>query len=134
MAFPAIDILGVVSAAGLAARTGVHRLAVDAGRGARLSRLFLSADTVAQGVVDRVQGTVVPPTVEVAPHGALGWEVLGKLTPLASGPHQVEDGIDNVAHRRLAGPTAGVDGDTAFDECPLLVGHITGVVLSSHTL
>src|SRR5207245_10839152 len=108
---PAIDLLGVVPAAGLPARAGVHRLAVDAGRAAGPPRLLLLADQLAQLVVDGAQGAVVAPLVVVAPDGALGREVLGEVLPLAAGPQEVEDGVEDITHRGRAGPAAGVNGD-----------------------
>ena len=86
----------------------------------------------AEQVVDRVEGAVVPPLVEVAPDGALGREVLGQVTPLAAGAEDVEDGIDDVAQVGLAGPSAGIDGHVRFDQAPLGVGEVAGVGLCSH--
>ena len=60
--------------------------------------------------MDRVEGAVVPPLVEVAPDGALGRKVLGQVTPLAAGAEDVEDGVDDVAQVGLAGPSAGGAG------------------------
>src|SRR5262249_52781494 len=93
---------------------------------------LLPADLLAQPVVDGLQGAVVAPLVEVAPHRGLGREVLGQVAPLAAGPHEVEDGVEDVAHRRLAGPAPGVDRDQFLDERPLLVRQVAGVLNSSH--
>ena len=65
--------------------------------------------------MDRVQGAVVPPLIEVAPHGGLGREVLGKVAPLAAGTENVEDSIDDVAQVGLAWPPAGVDGQVRLE-------------------
>src|SRR5262249_25338828 len=100
---------------------------------ARLSGLLRLADAVAQGVVEGVQGAVVPPLVEVTPDGAPGREVLGEVTPLATGPLDVEDRGEDVAHRGLARPAAGVHRDQRLDERPWLVGQVAGVSLGSHT-
>src|SRR5512135_2595569 len=83
--------------------------------------------------MDCVQGAVVPPLVEVPPHGALGREVLGEVAPLAAGAEDVEDGVDDVPHVGLAGPSAGVDGDVRLDQGPLRVRDVAGVVVRSHT-
>src|SRR5262249_12379880 len=88
---------------------------------------------VAELVVDGLQGAVVPPLIEVAPDGAPGREVLGQVAPLAAGPQDVEGGVEDVAHRRLARPAAGVYGDQALDQAPLLIGQVAGVSLGSHT-
>ena len=104
MPLPAVDVLGVVAAPLLAAGGGVDRLAVDARGGAGVVGLLRRADLRAEQVVDRVQGAVVPPLVEVPPDGALGREVLGEVAPLAAGAEDVEDGIDDVPQVGLAGP------------------------------
>src|SRR5262249_60008114 len=104
MALAAVDVLGVVPAAGLPAGAAVHRLAVDAGGAARPPRLLLLADAVAELIVDGLQGAVVPPLVEVAPNGTLGREVLGQVAPLAAGAHDGEEGGHDVAHRGRSGP------------------------------
>ncbi len=56
-----------------------------------------------------------------------GGEVLGQVTPLASDPQQVEDGIDDVAQVGLAWSSTGVDGKVALDQRPLGIGDIAGV-------
>src|ERR1019366_7829938 len=132
MAFPPIDVLGVVSPALLTASRGIHGLAIYAGGGARGVRLLLSADPLARQVVDGSQGAVVPPLIEVPPHSRLGREVLGEVTPLAAGTQDVEDGIDYVAQAGLAWSAAGVDGQLRLDQKPLRVGYVAGVGLCSH--
>jgi hypothetical protein len=89
-------------------------------------------DQVPQGVVDGLQGAVVPPLVEVAPDGALGREVLGQVTPLAPRAEEVEDGIDHIPEVGLAGPPAGVNRDERLDQGPLLIGDVAGILISSH--
>src|ERR1700722_5748525 len=104
MALAAIDVLGVVPAALLAAAGGIDRLAIDAGGGPGCVGLLGRADLFAEPVVDLLQGAVVPPLVEVTPDGTLGREILGQVAPLAAGAQDVEDGIDDVAQVGLAGP------------------------------
>ena len=133
MTLAAILLLGVVPAGRLAARTGVHRLAVDAGGAAGPPGFLVLADLLAQGVMDRVQGAVMPPFIEVAPHGALGRKVLGEVAPLAAGAQHIQDGVEHVAHGGGAGAASGVDRDKGFDELPLFVGQVAGVSLGSHT-
>src|SRR5438093_1174477 len=132
MPLAAVHTLGVVPAPLLAAGGRVHRLAVHAGGGARRVGLRRGADLAAQGVVDGVEGAVVAPLVEVAPHGRFGGEVLGQVAPLAAGPQDVEDGIDDVAQVGLARPSARVDGDEGLDQGPLRVGDVARVGLRSH--
>ena len=100
--------------------------------GRRRVGLLLSADLLAEQVVDGVQGAVVPPLVEVAPDGALGREVLGEVAPLAARPQQVDDGIDDVAQGGRAGPATGVDRDQPLDQVPLLVCDVAGILIGSH--
>src|SRR2546423_894123 len=75
---------------------GVPRLPIAAGGGRRGVGLLLGADLAARRVVDALQGAVGAPLVEVAPGGAPGGEVLGEEPPLAAGPQDVEDGVDDI--------------------------------------
>src|SRR5262249_46048411 len=56
-----------------------------------------------------------------------------EVAPLAAGAYEVEDGIEYVAHGGLPRAASGVHGDEGFDERPLLVGQVAGVVFGSHT-
>ena len=132
MAFPAIDILGVVPTALFAAAGRVDGLTIDAGGGARRIGLLLGADGFAKPIVEDVERTVVPPLVEVPPDRALGGKVFGQVSPLAPGPQNVENRIDDIPQIRGAGSPAGVDGNVRFDQRPLRVGDITRVRLCSH--
>ena len=85
--------------------------------------------------MDPVQGPVASPLVEVAPDGALGREVDGQVAPLAAGAEDVEDGVEDVPHVRLAGPpAAGFGGDVGLDQGPLGVGDVAGVMVCSHAI
>ena len=85
--------------------------------------------------MDPVQGAVPTPLVEVAPDGALGREVARQVSPLAAGAENVEDGIKDIPHVRLAGPSAGVDRrDVRLEQSPLRVGDIAGVTVRSHPI
>lgn len=55
------------------------------------------ANLVAQGVVNCLKRAIVPPLVEVAPDRALGRKILGQEPPLATGPQDVKDGIDDLS-------------------------------------
>src|SRR3954447_20984306 len=134
MTLPALDILGIVAAPLLAAGGRVDRRAVDAGGGAGVVGLLLRSDLLAQRVVERVQGAVAPPAVEVAPDGALGGEVAGEVPPRAAGAGDVEDGVEDVPRVDLArSPAAGADGVVGLNQGPLLVGEVAGVVVVFHT-
>src|SRR5262245_61218052 len=133
MALPPVHILEVVPAPLLAAGGGVDRLAVHAGRGPGMVGLLGGADLLAEPVVDGVQGAVVPPLVEIPPHGALGREVLGEIPAWAAGAREVEDGIDDIPQVGLARSSPGGAGEVRLDPGPLLVGDVAGVVVWSHT-
>ena len=83
--------------------------------------------------MDPVQSAVPTPLVEVAPDGALGREVERQVSPLAAGAENVEDGVEDIPHVRLAGPSAGVDRrDVRLDQSPLCVGDVAGIMVRSH--
>jgi hypothetical protein len=111
--------------------------------------------------VDLVQGAIMPPLVEIPPHGALVREVLGDIAPLnssppgglwasrgrlahtfpqarfylAAGAEDVGDGGDDVPQVGLARMSAGADGEVRLDQRPLRVGDVAaGVRSGSHTL
>ena len=84
--------------------------------------------------MDPVQRPIPTPLVEVAPDGALGREIDGQIAPLAAGAEDVEDGVEDVPHVCLAGPTAaGFGRHVGLDQGPLRVGDVAGVMVHSHT-
>jgi hypothetical protein len=95
MAFPPVDGFVVVPPTGLAAATGIHLLAVDAGRVARVAGLLGPSHSVADGVVDTVQRAVVSPFVEIPPNRTLGRKILGQIASLAAVTDQIKDGVDD---------------------------------------
>src|SRR6516225_2420228 len=106
MTLPPVDVLGVVPPALLAPGGRVDRLAVDTRRGAGVIRLLPGADLLAEEVMNGVEGSVGPPPVEVTPDGALGGQVAGQVSPLATGAEDVEDGVQDIPHLGLARPPA----------------------------
>src|SRR4051794_18377700 len=110
-------------------------LAVDAGGGAGMIGLLGGAHLPTQGIMEPVQGPVPSPAIEVPPDGAPGREVDGQVAPLATGPEDVEDGVEDVAHRGLAGPSeVGLGGQVGLDQCPLVIGEIARVMVHSHAI
>ena len=84
--------------------------------------------------MDPVQRPIPTPLVEVAPDGALGREIDGQIAPLAAGAEDVEDGVEDVPHVCLAGPTAaGFGRHVGLDQGPLRVGDVAKVMVHSHT-
>src|SRR5262249_35600462 len=116
----------------LGAGGGVQGLAIDAAGGAGGVGLLRSADLLAQEVMDGVQRAVVPPLVEVPPDRTLGREVPGEVAPLAAGPQDVEDGIDDIPEVGLSRPPAEVDRKVRLDPGALPAGHVARVGLRSH--
>ena len=134
MPLAAVHVLEVVAAPLRTAGGRVDRLAVNAGGGAGVVGLRGRAGLAAERVVDGVQGAVVPPLIEIPPDGAPGRQVNREVAPLAAGAKDVEDGIDDVPHRRLPGPSSGRSGrEVRLDQGPLRVGDVAGVVVYSHT-
>ena len=132
MAFTAVHILGIIPAPLLAATGGVHGLTIDTGGGAGRIRFLGSANLAAEGVVDVVEGAIMPPLVEVPPGGTLGWEMLEQVTSLATGSQDVQDDIDDIAEVGRAWRPAGVNREVRLDQRPLRVGDVAGVGLGSH--
>jgi len=95
-------------------------------------RASRSTDLGAEEGVDPVEGAVATPLVEVAPDGASWREVLGEVPPLAAGPQEVEDGIDDVAEGGLAGRPRPGNRQWRLEQRPLAsVSRWVG--LCSHT-
>ena len=93
------------------------------------------ADLAAEQVVDLVERPISSPLVEVAPDGALGWEVHREIPPLAAGTKDVEDRVEDVPDVGLTRPPAeGRRGDVRLDQGPLLVGDVAGVIVGSHPI
>jgi hypothetical protein len=102
VAFTAVDLLsGVVAAAGPRDRLGAAQgLGVDQRRSRlRVAALDLPADLFAQTVVDAGQGAVSGPGLEVVVDEFVVREVGRQRVPLAAGPVEVADRVDNVAAR-----------------------------------
>src|SRR4051794_3817765 len=83
--------------------------------------------------MDRVEGAVGPPPVEVPPDGALGGQVAGQVAPLAAGAEDVEGGVQDVPQVGFARPpAAGLGWEVRLDRAPLGIGEVAGVVVRSH--
>jgi hypothetical protein len=74
-------------------------LGIDDG-GARSSRtaLFFGAYLLAQSVMNLLPGSIESPTAVVIVNRAPGRELVGDVPPLAAGPDEVEDGVDDIAN------------------------------------
>src|SRR5215472_10628532 len=107
MALAAFDFLGRIIAAWSAAFGGLDRLAVDdtsRGTGFAVSGL---ARLEQQFKIDPLEQTLVAPIVEIALHRGERRKVLWQQAPLAAGPCDIQDRVDNRAGRFLAdGPNA----------------------------
>ncbi len=100
----------------------------------RLERRLPAGSPYRSNILVGAGPAVGPPLVVVAPDGALGWQVAGEVSPLASGTEDVEDGVEDVAHVGFAGPPAAWLGrEVRLDQDPLGIGDIAGIVVRSHT-
>src|SRR5437763_1713173 len=98
-------------------------------------RRTIDRSLAAKPVVDPVQGPVASPLVEVTPDGALGREIHRQVSPLAAAADNIEDGVEDVPHVRLAGPAAaGLGRDVGLDKGPLGVREVTGIMVCSHAI
>ena len=72
-----------------------------------LTALFFGAYLLAQSVVNLLPAPVEPPTAVVIVDRAPGRELVGDVPPLAAGPDEVEDGVDDTS--RTFSPYVGDD-------------------------
>ena len=68
-------------------------------------RVAAHASSHDQGRADPLPGTVVAPAIEIPLHGRARRKVSRQGAPLATGPQQIENGIDNRAQITFARPT-----------------------------
>ena len=74
-----------------------------------LTPLFFGPDLLTQNVVNLLPGPIEAPTAIVIVDRAPGREVVGDVPPLlAAGPHEVEDGVDDLADVHRTSATAGL--------------------------
>ena len=132
MAFPTIDVLGIVAAPMFATGSRIDRLAVYARGGAGMVGFLLRASLAAEQVVNHVQGSIMTPLVEVTPDRALGREVDREIPPLAAGAKDVEHRVDDIPHIGFSGSPAGGDGNVWLDQSPLRISDVAGIVVYSH--
>jgi hypothetical protein len=97
MPLAAIDFLRRIETARAAGLSGLDRLAINnASRGAWLAAgRFASLQQ--QLEIDPLQYAAVAPSVEIMLHRRIGRELARQLSPLAAGPHHIEQRIDNPA-------------------------------------
>lgn len=135
MAFPAVHLLRFVPAPTRASGSHINRLTVDADGGPGLIRLFGRTRLTGQPVMDRLQGPVARPAVEVAPDGDPGREIGRVSAPLAPGAEDVEDRVDAGSHVGGSMTSTGHRGrDQRLDDGPLSVGEVIGVEWCSHAV
>ncbi len=91
---------------------------------ARSSPCFLP-----QGVVEFLPEPFVPPPPEDTVHRAPIGEAGGKHSPLAAGPHDIQDGIDDPTPADRS-PTSTMHGrEVVSDDLPLSVCQVAGIML-----
>ena len=113
---------------------GLHALRVDDGRArGGLPPFFLGPDPLAQSVVDLFPGPIQSPTTIVIVDRAPGREVMGQIPPLATAPHEVDDGVYHLANVHATRTTTRLGRrDQRSDAFPLGIGKVSGVSSPSH--
>ncbi len=78
--------------------------------------------------MDALQRAIPGPQVEIGPHCALRGQVFGQRLPLAAGPQDVENSVQNLAHinRALAAAVLG-RWDHGLDNRPFGASQITRI-------
>src|SRR5437667_3423728 len=78
--------------------------------------------------MDALQRAIPGPQVEIGPHCALRRQVFGQRLPLAAGPQDVENSVQNLAHinRALAAAVLG-RWDHGLDNRPFGASQITRI-------
>src|SRR5262249_31456990 len=133
MPFAAPNLLAAVDADGLAAVDRLDRLAVDTGG----AGIRVAADGVAglaaHGFQQGLPGAVDLPVAEVGVDGLPGWQVVRWRSPGAALASDVEQGVEDLAHRVVAGPSARADGrDQGCEHGPLRFREVTRVRFAAH--
>src|SRR2546423_10688058 len=78
-------------------------------------------------------GPIEAPTAVVIVDGAPGREIVGEVSPLAAGPHEVEDGVYDLANVHATSASARHGRrDQRSDASPLGIGKVGGVGFSNH--
>ena len=85
----------------------------------------LAADLRTQRVVKALPSTIVAPTAEVVINALPVGEFLWQHAPLNASDDDIEDGIDDLAHIKLAWTASGFRRwQQLFDKMPLAVGQV----------
>src|SRR5215469_13470808 len=125
MALAAFDFLGQIKASWSAAFTGLDRLAVDdtsRGTGFAVSGL---ARLQQQFKIDPLEQALVPPIVEIALHRGERRKVLRQQTPLAAGPCDIQDRVDNSAQVGISRTAQTLNRrHIGFDHPPLCISKV----------
>lgn len=88
----------------------------------------LFSNLVPRRLFDSLQRTIVPPFIEVSPDGLLGRRILGQVASLTSRFGDVENGVEDISHRVDSGTCTGIHKDQGFDQVPLFVAQVAGMV------
>src|SRR5215475_7397404 len=135
MALAAFDFLGRIIAAWSAAFGGLDRLAVDdtsRGTGFAVSGL---ARLEQQFKIDPLEQTLVAPIVEIALHRGERRKVLWQQAPLAAGPCDIQDRVDNSAQVGFSRTAQTLNRrHIGLDHPPLCIGKVAGITPSVHML
>jgi hypothetical protein len=99
VAFAAIDAFGAIVAADAANPGRPDRLTVDDASGRLRVTPNTSTELFAQHLVDMLPGAVYTPEPKVVVGGLPGWELVRQQPPGTATSDDVEDGVQDLAHR-----------------------------------
>lgn len=129
MAFAPRDVLGGSNAADTRHRRCLHTPALKTA----CCRVLMTMSSTAYFGAQRMRQAVPP--VAFARHAKVVinalplWKVCGPHAPLNTADHNIQNGIDDVAHLSLArASTVFGFGQQLFDMLPLAISQITGIV------
>jgi len=123
--FTSVDLLARIVTPLVAGLGTLDALAVDDPRAGLTLSSFNQAQMFSQMGVNLVPQAIALPESEVVIDRAPRSEVFGQISPLAAGPDQIENGVEQLPERMLA-PSALLAwlGETIIDELPFGVGKI----------
>jgi hypothetical protein len=85
----------------------------------------------AQGGIDLSPSPIQASFAVVVVDAVMIWEVFGQVFPLTTGPNQVENGVEHLAHIQFYRATSPLSfrKQQRLDDLPLLIGQVTGITL-----
>jgi hypothetical protein len=133
VALSALHLFPAIVAAFFPAHPGrLDRLAVHYPRAGLRVSLQTNPRPLAQGGMHPLPGAIQAEPSEVVVDAAPGWEIVGKQAPGAAAPHDVEDGVKDLAQRVDSRAPGGFgSGKVGLQASPFGVGKV-GWICPSH--